>query len=594
MPRPPVKRTKLAGTGPSLRVASSQDVLRSSLSRPNLPNNAKRLTQNGSDDSDGLVVAIPGLKNRRGIARKEVLGSGGLGVGDVKDAHKQTRRGREESQAGQSPGRKTELPSLKMKRDAVLKAQQDAANLASSVSPDTSTKDRPPTRGKRMSTTDSAANSQTDLGVGAHGTLGFESSALANFKRRARQPSILQMAQRNESHHIDDDDLADFLPDDQSTPFNLSKSKSVMPRSGSALSASTSQTGVSRKRKLSSAEIQVPQSQPAIVQESPVSSPSVEAAADESNHSEVDLPLQPPAGNRKHAQTTVPEIWSDTMAPPVSSSSPDHSPKKPRPVDSVSKTKSKSASKARAKNIDAQAPKRSSAVQNTNSKSGTKSSVPPKVSTAMLQSLLPHRRQRRPHRHYKTATDFDIPDDSELEEVEDDHLGEIEPGEDELSAHAPIRKPEKRGSRSNARNGVLGPTTKPAAKNQKTKTKSRENVLQTFSTPKSNSISPLKMATARAAAKSSQQQGRTGKTTYSSRGHHGAEGDKENRPFDTSSSLSSAPTTEGLASDEGGAHLEASKEMREMAKKFAVVDDYEMEFEDVTISGSGSSPPIGR
>lgn len=97
-----------------------------------------------------------------------------------------------------------------------------------------------------------------------------ESSVLADFKRRPRQPSLLQMVQAQQKAVKDvesdpeEDSLNDFLPDDESTP--LARTKLLPDKQQSTPSAaepSVQHSSGSRKRKRSSREsvIQVPASQ---------------------------------------------------------------------------------------------------------------------------------------------------------------------------------------------------------------------------------------------------------------------------------------------------------------------------------------------
>jgi hypothetical protein len=94
------------------------------------------------------------------------------------------------------------------------------------------------------------------MGEMERGTPAQVGSALkiGQFKRRAREPSILRTGQKARRNQMDyeDEDEDDFNPEDESTPLNLSKTKNMT--TSSAASSSNS-----RKRKLSA--VQVPQSQ---------------------------------------------------------------------------------------------------------------------------------------------------------------------------------------------------------------------------------------------------------------------------------------------------------------------------------------------
>ncbi len=78
--------------------------------------------------------------------------------------------------------------------------------------------------------------------------------ALANFKRRPRQPSIIRLVQQA-SEIGDDLDFDDLEPEDESTPLNLNKS-----RAQESDRNASPQTSSSRKRKFD--EVQNPKSSP--------------------------------------------------------------------------------------------------------------------------------------------------------------------------------------------------------------------------------------------------------------------------------------------------------------------------------------------
>lgn len=80
-----------------------------------------------------------------------------------------------------------------------------------------------------------------------------------------------------------------------------------------------------------------------------------------------------------------------------------------------------------------------------------------------------------------------------------------------------------------------------------------------------------------------------GKATYGSRPN--ATSDKENEEYDPDHSLAPLPDdVDGDARHESGQVVDNEKELKEAAKKFKEVDQWELEFEDVTAS---SSSPMG-
>ena len=92
---------------------------------------------------------------------------------------------------------------------------------------------RPPSRARGYSSTMSLAGGRGDMGSRVPGT---PSSILSNFRRRPRQPSILQMMQADDvSSGLDDDEDDDFLggfsPQDESTPLRHPSGKPLTSKS---------------------------------------------------------------------------------------------------------------------------------------------------------------------------------------------------------------------------------------------------------------------------------------------------------------------------------------------------------------------------
>ncbi|KAJ5543027.1 hypothetical protein N7461_009030 [Penicillium sp. DV-2018c] len=138
---------------------------------------------------------------------------------------------------------------------------------------------RPPTRSRGYSSTLSFAGRKGDTGSRIPGTPGFDSSVLSNFRRRPRQQSIIQMMQADDvgSSDLDDDDfLGGLSPNDESTPLRLSRGKSLLVRPSDrspSPSESPLSSGGSRKRKCVTQEIQVPQSSVDVVEDTPTATP---------------------------------------------------------------------------------------------------------------------------------------------------------------------------------------------------------------------------------------------------------------------------------------------------------------------------------
>ncbi|KAG9246956.1 hypothetical protein BJ878DRAFT_241828 [Calycina marina] len=389
---------------------------------------------------------------------------------------------------------------------------------------------------------------------------------LGNFKRRAREPSILGTVRKKQQERVPyDDDEDDFNPDDESTPLNLSKTRTM--NSSSAPSSSNS-----RKRKISA--VQVPQSQTRssaslprdeFVQEPevvPVSgrilndgsdarddvnakNPGEEYDGGEEENYEVapSSPLQQLPVASIEDRSVTPEPWSETMAPPQSSSlSPLRSPTQPR-VQIAQSTRPPSRGR---RPLRGQTPMIYSQVSppssppslihspNRSARAPAKSKVqkqpppPSKLSTAQLQALLPRRRQ-----HGRSEFDIASSDD------EIDVTG-LAPDDDELT-HSTIRAPPRRGF--------------------------------ALSRTKEKSVSKPKSAS---------------KRTYGSkRATSDKENDEEHGPDD-----SLAPLADDESENSQELEKRVGKELKLAAKKFAEVDKWEMEFEDV--AASSSSPKNAR
>ena len=241
----------------------------------------------------------------------------------------------------------------------------------------------------------------------------------ATFKKRARQPSLLQMLQiqNDPSDDMDDEGLDDFRPDDESTPMIKS-----MLQSNGHTSSSSRQTSGSRKRKLATPEIQVPASQ---TQDPPSSPPPILPQEQEDVY---DLPAEEEEGRPeptlprpRAAQTPQPQIHSDTLAPPQSSSPEKRRARKPHNKTTKAATRSQ---QPKRKNLSPAPSPLSSASTNT---SPVKHIPPKPLATATLQNLLPRRRPRP-----KPRGEYDIPSSSDIE-FDSTALGE---DEDELSFHA--------------------------------------------------------------------------------------------------------------------------------------------------------------
>lgn len=449
--------------------------------------------------------------------------------------------------------------------------EQDHAIGSSPTGERLATGSRPPSRARGYSSTMSLAGRKGD--ASSRGTPAFETSILSNFRRRPRQPSILQMMQADDgSSNLDDDDdfLGAMTPQDESTPLNRSRGKSSIFQSAATPSHTLSSPTVNgpKKRRRSAEELQEPQSQSntsSIVKGTPNASPTPEQ-----RDNELSAPdgLQELSGSqRKRGEFEIKgkereqggrevegdeeeregEATSLTIAPPMSSS-PQLSPAVSAPLNNKY---SPYATTKRKKRPTTQV----------NQKTSDRSTG---LATESIQrKLLPRRRQRR----HIDAAGFEIPSDSDS-----DHH-ELRPDDDELS-YLPSRKPTQsraaRGTSSKPLNTTQGRSRSVnQGKNQK---KGRPD----FS------------------AKSKRPNPGT-RRTYSSKPQEDNDLDNRNQAIGSSSPLSSPLDSDAFHSDSSSpsnlnpAGNNTSQELQLQAKKFAEVDQWQMEFEDVTVPASQDS-----
>ncbi|KAE8379534.1 hypothetical protein BDV26DRAFT_280264 [Aspergillus bertholletiae] len=373
------------------------------------------------------------------------------------------------------------------------------------------------------------AGRKVDMGSKIPGTPAFESSILSNFRRRPRQASILQMMQAEDgSSDLDDDDfLGGWSPEDESTPLNLSRRKSLLARR--AVSPSLSQPSLpssveSRKRKRSVEACQAPHSPPAVENTLREESPDTE--------NEDFLELTQPLGSL--------EALNQTMAPPLSSSP-------SSPVHSASTLDS-----ARLLNATKEGAKVHLDVTN------EATTIP----TATLQNrLLPRRRQ-----HYRKRRNV-VESESSSDSSEDDSADQ---DDDELSySHRRSRTAKsKLNSYSEARRG--NEQRAGVAVNKGIGIKSSAGITKVPNQIHGNHHEAISFTKPHA--------------------HTGT--GQESLLTDTSSPLSSpldSDTLESASESESPPSVEfLSEELRQQAKKFAEVDKWEMEFEDV-LGSQGST-----
>ncbi|KAI9036601.1 uncharacterized protein KD926_001675 [Aspergillus affinis] len=396
----------------------------------------------------------------------------------------------------------------------------DAQELAIESSPmgeRGATGSRPPTRSRGYSSTLSVAGRKGDISSKIPGTPAFESSILSNFRRRPRQPSILQMMQAEDgSSDFDDDDfLGGFSPEDESTPLNLSRGKSLVMQSAVASSPSLPSSGGSRKRRRSLNENANPEAPLAGMGTSPINL----ATSPNPNHGRelrsFMVSPQTPASFALSTQAT---------APPLSSSLP------PSPASAAT----------------LEGP-RQLAIENADRESDKKISLP---TTTLQDKLLPRRHQRR--RKPRHVSNVEDPDNSS---DDDESAGEHE--EDELS-YLPGQK-------------ISWPQRKRLDKSKKLPNVRNTHGAQKTAKPYGNQANS-------AATRPKQIKENNGNRL---------ETDKENNEINSSSPISSPPDSDTFEAESLQEELSVnfiSEELREQARKFAEVDNWEMEFEDVPAS----------
>jgi len=210
--------------------------------------------------------------------------------------------------------------------------------------------------------------------------------ALANFKRRPRQPSIIRQVQLA-SETGDRYDFDDLEPEDESTPLHLNKRRTRSSLNLQHEKSAAPATSSSRKRKFSEVQVPATQRSPLLASSPP---PSPRHASSRGLSSSPTLP------SRQHG--LPPRPASPTLADPLSSSS-------AAPADDV--PSARASKRRRPSHAPHAAPK---------TRLAAKTRASAAVSTAALQSLLPKPRRGRAARR---AAPFDVPSDGDDDEPDD-------------------------------------------------------------------------------------------------------------------------------------------------------------------------------
>ena len=578
MPRP--KRSKVAPSAPiqlphlaNPAIASAAQKQRDIFS----PASSGRVTTT-SDDSDGLVVSKKTGARGKGLKGQEYTMSGALAPEDIgstrlKPPSNQTRAALSKIAREADYAKKVAESKARRNTDQPETATE-LDQVPSSIPTESLPTSKPSISG--MGNSSAVKGAQMSLGSRISETPRPQPLMLgATFKKRARQPSLLQMlqTQNDPSDNLDDDDLDDFRPDDESTPMIKSMSQPNAQRT----SSSSGQTSGSRKRKLASPEIQVPASQTCDPPSSPPTLPPQE------QEDPYDLPAEteregrpePTLPQQRAAQTSQRQLDSDTLAPPQSSS-----PEKPKAREIHTKT-AKAATRpqqqTRRRKQPSPAPSplssHASTIPNTNP-SPPKFTIHSKpLTTATLQNLLPRRRARPKTTH---RGEYDIPNSGSSDvELDNTALGE---DEDELSFHATLKMRRKK-----KRNDPTTTTT--AVKQQQQQKRAGKGK------GKANANAKGKGKAKEAAPSSNKRISRT----YTKKKDTIVQSDAENAPI-------SEMENESDNDDRGGIRektpalpenphlnldLKANDEMKRLAAKFREVDEYTLEFEEMTGNSSG-------
>lgn len=499
---------------------------------------------NNSDDSDGLMTTKKtNLKQRAIASMQETVMRGALAVTDTGTPRSRTLAGRQRpgpTKIQRNPNQNKAVEALKARRDAALAAERgETFQIRIPLSyPDSIPTYKSPVRGQSSAKATEIPEKLTGMEKNVQATPQMGS----NFKRRPRQPSLLRLiqAQANPQSEDEDDDLEDFHPDDESTPFIKQKSQAGLDVSPSSVASSPTSSSLKRKRASpnTQAEVQVPMSQP--IEPSTVISPASSSLIPEPEPEELyNLPSSIPNSYpeptlplpRQQPRKTPPVIYSDSVAPSRSSS--------PLPPPSIKIAKPRN-TRNKATSSPAAAPLSSSPAPPAPISSPPLPAPGPTATgarkpllTASLQNLLPRRHRRSPL-HLGDA--FNVLSSSDVE-IDTTAFAE---DEDELSVHAKVRirarnreKPAIDTAKKKTRRGV--PTKKqPRGKDRLSTTG------KTYSNPR------------RVAAIVSEN-------------------------FDADDTNPVPPSKAILASDE----------LARLARKFREVDQWQLDIEDVTGSSSG-------
>lgn len=400
------------------------------------------------------------------------------------------------------------------------------------------------------------------------GTPAFESSMLSNFRRRPRQPSILQMMQAELSSEGDSEDfLGSFDPEDESTPFKVAKRTRISQDLPASPSSVRQSLAAERLEDQNSPTPEVdPQFEASALDGSEHQSEGGSTTLNANNDQEQDVSEEnslPPHARSERSEP--PEILSQTMMPPISSSV---APSPARPHE---------ASTHKDNSTSNQGPTRHTRRGSKQGKSQTAGPGPEHISTAALtQNLLPRRKTRRQLRNWAEEDEFDLDEDDgdqgDPERVDEDELSFLPRRSGRTRKTRALREVNDRANKKmNSVNNHTVKGTAAAARKKDTAAKvHKANATNSYRTARQQY--------------STEDNGNTYSSSSRLRGRNVAGVDEhqneEREVHDSSSSESTPVRNSGFISEE----------LMLQAKRFAEIGEWELEFEDVTVSASQSSP----
>lgn len=528
MPRPPVRRHWQNKASPKRRVQiPDQAQTRQALQRKLSDKPVGKRPQD-SDDSDELITSktIGG-----GRKRQEIYGSGAVAKGDKPGTYptrsQRTRSMRDDTEELLSSRSTSRAPSLTSSRSPTKSPEKTLTSAKSNTK-----------WNKQQDTIQTRIVSAKPIVHSSAPTPRAGSSIIAGFKPRKRQASILQVIENDSNYDstgLSLDDSRVYLADETSTP------KAPQEQVDDSLHTAKS-SSLKRKRGQIEPESSARGTSP------------VHAASSVLNH------ISPPSRSQSRKLHKVASTNDDIMAPPESSDD---------------------------EEIDEQP-------QDTRTSSDKVKPVAP--TTQQLQSLMPSKKRAQPKRQ-QMASEFDIPRDAS------DDAEEAEEDENDHSAFLPSKSRSKKAQKRPQRK------KQPAVKLHKTKTKVKDKSRSTNThTPSPVRLrTPLPLST-RSQAKSGLQQDIILRETTTNQdvsvaspikgqrkrfgGTRRQAAGKENQPV----LLSEEPLDRDDHSRKAAKKSKAvpsksvSKDATAWKKKWAAIDDFSLDFEDVSVS-TNSSPP---